>query len=190
MGVKQRPAPPDEVAAFSALFDDAYLDVVRFVARRVPEADAEDVVAEAFAVAWRRFADAPGDHDGRRAWLFGIARNCLLNARRSDSRRDALHVRLSTGSPAGTVAQPAEEVDARLDLAAAWQRLRPEEQEVLALTAFDDLDARGAAQVLGISAGGYRLRLMRARRALRRALDAGRASSAPPLTATAPEAPL
>lgn len=187
--MRQRSAPPDEVAAFSALFDDAYLDVVRFVARRVPEADAEDVVAEAFAVAWRRFADAPADHDGRRAWLFGIARNCLLNARRADGRREALHVRIVSASPADGLAHPAEDADARLDLAAAWQRLRAEEQEVLALTAFDDLDARQAARVLGISAGGYRLRLMRARRALRRALDVAPASSSP-LTTSTPEAPL
>jgi Sigma-70 region 2 len=59
---------------FRSLYADAYEDVLRFVQRRVHAAHAEDVVAEAFLVAWRRFEDAPRLPGDRRAWLFGIAR--------------------------------------------------------------------------------------------------------------------
>ncbi len=74
--------------------------------------------------------------------------------------------------PAG----PADPLDAdlvarRLDLAAAWRRLSETDQEVMSLTVFDDLSSLQAGRVLGISAASYRLRLLRARRALRRHLD-------------------
>ncbi len=57
-------------------------------------------------------------------------------------------------------------------LAAAWSRLADAEQEVLALELWDDLTSPEAGRVLGISAAAYRHRLVRARAALRRHLDA------------------
>jgi RNA polymerase sigma-70 factor (ECF subfamily) len=62
-----RTVKPDREARFRALFDDAYDDVLRFALRRVHPSQAEDVVADAFLVAWRRFDDAPGSLDDRRA---------------------------------------------------------------------------------------------------------------------------
>ncbi|XVX20441.1 sigma factor-like helix-turn-helix DNA-binding protein [Actinomycetota bacterium] len=58
-----------------------------------------------------------------------------------------------------------------MDLAHAWRRLSPVDQEALALAVYEDLTSPQAARVLGISAAAYRLRLMRARRALRRELE-------------------
>jgi len=65
-----------------------------------------------------------------------------------------------------------------LDLVAAWRALSAGEQEVLALAVFDDLSSPQAARVIGVTPAAYRLRLMRARRALRRHLDAADAPSA------------
>lgn len=63
------------------------------------------------------------------------------------------------------------------DLAAAWQRLQPVHQESISLTAWDGLTGAEAAAVLGISPVAYRIRLTRARKALRALLD-----STPPAT--------
>ena len=52
-----------------------------------------------------------------------------------------------------------------------WKRLSAAEQEALALTVFDDLTSPQAALVLGITSTAYRLRLMRARRALTGLMD-------------------
>lgn len=95
----------------------------------------------------------------------------MLNANRGRQRQAALAVRISETAPWPL----REELDADLvvqhcDLAAAWKRLSPGEQEVLALAVFDDLTSSQAARVVQISASAYRLRLMRARRALRRHL--------------------
>ena len=59
----------------------------------------------------------------------------------------------------------------RMELVAAWQGLGADEQEALALAVFEDLTSRQAGRVLGITSAAYRLRLMRARHALRRQLD-------------------
>lgn len=154
---------------FRALYADVYADVVRFVRRRLPRdpnTSAEDVVADTMLVAWRRFDDAPRRLDAQRAWVFGIARNCLLTSYRGSSRREALNVRLADIK--GRVgSSPPDDLIVALDLAAAWRRLSAGEQEVLALAIFDELTSSQAAVVLGTSPTGYRLRLMRARRALR-----------------------
>lgn len=156
-------------ARFRELFEDAYLDVLRFVQRRLgPDlvtAAAEDVVADSFLVAWRRADTLPADPGEARAWLFGIARHCLLNQARSYRRQDALGVRL-----ADTTRHAPDAADLavnRADLTRAWARLTPGEQEALALTVLDGLTSAQAGAALGISPGAYRLRLSRARATLR-----------------------
>lgn len=170
---------------FRALYADAYVDVLRFAQRRVHPSHAEDVAAEAFLVVWRRMDEAPARPGDLRAWLFGIARNSLLNARRGEQRREALTVRL-VDSPAGAYVTPcaADTVAHRLDLGAAWARLSAVDQEALALTVLDDLTSPQAARVLGITPAAYRLRLLRARRSLRREL--GEAATHPILTQGSP----
>lgn len=169
-----RPGPGRE-ERFRTLFLAAHPDVLRFVARRAHPSHTEDVVAEAFTAAWRRFEEVPTRPDEARAWLFGIARNCLLNTTRGQGRREALAVRVAERGGAG--ACPDADADAvadRLDLAAAWRRLSEVDQEALSLAVFDDLTSAQAARVLGTTPTAYRLRLMRARRALRRELDGDR----------------
>ena len=156
------------------MYADAYDDVLRFVQRRTLPHHADDVVAEAFLTAWRRVADLPADTSDARAWLFGIARNCLLNQRRSAARQDAVAVRVAenVATSDGTFAPgDADLIARRLDLTTAWRRLAPAEQEALALTVFDDLTSAQAGAVLGITPVAYRLRLSRARGALRRHLE-------------------
>ena len=162
----------DREGRFRALYADAYADVLRFAQRRVHSSYAEDVVADAFLVAWRRVEEAPSKSDEARAWLFGIVRHCLLNAQRGLGRRDALAVRIAEAAPTDpTDGSEDDAVVQRLDLAAAWRRLSAAEQETLSLSVFEDLTSPQAARVLGTSAAAYRLRLLRARRALRRQLD-------------------
>jgi RNA polymerase sigma-70 factor, ECF subfamily len=153
---------------FTDLFAETYAPVLRFLERRVHPSDAEDVAAEVFLVLWRRLGDVPADAEDVRAWLFGVARRTLMARMRGERRRLALAVRVAVDRHA----PPHDGLDAdlvarRLDLAQAWRRLSSVHQEALALTVWDGLDARRAARVLGISPVAYRLRLSRARKALR-----------------------
>lgn len=156
--------------AFREFYEAVYPDVLRYAQRRTGREHAEDVAAQTLLVVWRRFDDVPHHPDPARAWVFGIARNVLLNDRRGEQRRDALGVRLAdlAEAPPGDVAESAVN---RLALAAAWRALSDAHQETLALAVFEDLTAPQAAAVLGISPVAFRLRLTRARRALRLHLD-------------------
>ncbi|MGZ4580553.1 MAG: RNA polymerase sigma factor [Nocardioidaceae bacterium] len=141
---------PDRETRFRALYADAYQDVVRFAQRRGHPSHAEDLAADTFLVAWRRLDEAPKRRDDLRAWLFGIARHCLLNTQRGLGRRDALAVRVAEALPAsGTLAGIDPDLIAeRLDLAAAWRRLSETDQEALSLAVFEDLTSPQAARVL------------------------------------------
>lgn len=161
---------PQDEHRFTALFDDTYADLLRFVRRRHGEDGAEDVVAEVLLTAWRRFEDLPAAADDARAWVFGIARGTMANSRRGAHRRAALGVRLAQDGP--SVADAPDGLAAlTIDLARAWDVLSARDQEVLALAVLDGLTSAGAAHVLGTTPVAYRLRLSRARRRLRRLLE-------------------
>ena len=173
--------PSSGADRFRAVYTEVYDDVLRYVQRRTLQPDrAEDVVADAMLAAWRRVDDLPPDPGEARAWVFGIARNCLLNDARSTRRSDALGVRLA--DVAGLAQDAAESVVARVDLAAAWERLTDHEQDVLALTVLDGLTSAQAGAVLGITANAYRLRLSRARATLRRGLQGAASRATAPST--------
>jgi len=101
---------------FTQVFHACYPDVLAFVRRRIDPGIAEDVTAEVFAVAWRRWNHAPSE---ARPWLFGIARNLLADSRRASGRRQSLYLKVATQPPAALIDQTVT-VDSLLDLQAAW----------------------------------------------------------------------
>jgi RNA polymerase sigma-70 factor (ECF subfamily) len=153
---------------YRAFFQDVHPDATRFALRRAEAAIAEEAVGDAMLVAWRRFDEAPPDPGDRRAWLFGIVRNTLLNARRSQLRQHSLAVRLAGAVDVGL--DPAGAVGIRADIRVAWERLTAAQQEVLTLVILDDLTAEQAGRVLGVTAATVRTRVVRARRVLQRML--------------------
>lgn len=162
--------PPERERRFTELFTETYAVLLRFVERRVHPSHAEDLVSEVYLVAWRRLHDVPTELPDARAWLFGVARLTILAGLRGEQRRTALAVRILANErlATGRLGQLDPDLVAqRLDLAQAWTRLTATHQEALALSVWDGLDAPRAAQVLGISPVAYRLRLSRARKALR-----------------------
>lgn len=114
---------------FEALFRQNADTVLAYAARRSDLDTAQEVVAETFAVAWRRLDVVP---DPALPWLLGVARKVLANERRSRSRAEALTLRLGRESVASSD-DPADVVDARLSAQAALDRLLPAEREVLEL---------------------------------------------------------
>ena len=122
------------------------------------EADAEDAVAETFAVAWRRIDRLP-EPDEALPWLLAIARRMLANQHRGTARRLRLGLHLR--------AQPQETIITGVVESPALQALdllRPDDQELLRLLAWDGLSQAEAGVVLGISANAVAIRLYRARR--------------------------
>jgi RNA polymerase sigma-70 factor (ECF subfamily) len=169
-GDRARPLP-DAERRFESCFRDNYAAVLAFAIRRLPDrAAAEDAAAETFAVAWRRRGLIP---DEPLPWLYGIALRVAANQRRSSERRRRLGERLEhEASSRASAAEPAEALHRREAFARAFERLGEPEREVLRLVAWDGLDTREAAAVLGCSATAFRVRLHRARRRLAKHLEA------------------
>ncbi len=172
----------DERLRFEALFRDSYPAVLGYVLRRTTDpADAADVVAETFLVAWRRLPDLLTAQSPR-PWLFGVARNVLANHDRSRSRRDGLARRLAEHlAVAAERAAPADAGHEHLDrVRAALAGLPEGDREVLTLVAWEGLSRDEVATALGCSRATARVRLHRARRRLTRALDASSAGTTIP----------
>lgn len=84
------PPPPGDADArrvrFTDLFDRTHAPLLAYAVRRVADpADAADVVAETFLVAWRRLDDVPAG-EAARPWLYGVARRVLANHYRGERR--------------------------------------------------------------------------------------------------------
>ncbi|MGW7303919.1 RNA polymerase sigma factor [Streptomyces sp. NPDC054829] len=157
---------------FAAAYREHYWAVSRYVARRLDGRtdDVEEVVADVFTVAWRRRADLPA---APLPWLYGVARNCLANAVRGQGRRRRLVRRLGNDDAAhGRHIEAGPDADAP----GAWvhdalARLSPADQEVLRLTAWEELRVDEVAVVLGCGRRAAAMRLHRARRRLRAEID-------------------
>jgi len=155
-------------AEFERLYTARYAEIAGYVRRRVAEADADDVIAHVFTVAWRKFEQVPSPPDDR-LWLFGVARNSVAEHDRSRQRRLRLHVRLA--EDAVTAASRAGNSDPRYEpVLTAMSSLRPADREALQLVLWEELTHAEAASVLGCSVNAFELRYRRARNVVRDAV--------------------
>ena len=139
--------------------------VASYLARRtypLTSSDIDDLVEEVLVVTWRRLEQVP--EGAEVAWMIGVARNLLQNARRKHSRRMNAQRKLS---PAADDASAEDHVIANEQLRTAMASLRDDDREVLLLHYWEGLDGPALAVVLGLSAGAAATRLSRASTRLR-----------------------
>lgn len=147
---------------FRDAWDAHHLQVRRFLARRVGPDAADDLLAEVFTTAWRRWDVVP-DGEARLWWLLACGRRLCANHARSLTRRASLIARVGGRAGAGTSHDAVSAVVDSADVAAALASLSPVDREVLMLSVWEDLDAAGVAAVVGISAEAAQKRIVRAR---------------------------
>jgi RNA polymerase sigma-70 factor (ECF subfamily) len=152
---------------FTELFDRCYGAVFAFAARRIGAEHADEIAAETFLIAWRRFESLPAEP---LPWLYGVARNVVLRQRAAAAREGVMVE--AVANELGAVPTTGPESDAEPRLAEAWRLLSERDREVLALVAWEELSVANAAAVLKCSAAVFSVRLHRARRRLARLLDA------------------
>jgi len=150
--------PGSDVESFRFLYEANYEQIAAYVLRRAasPE-DASDAVSETFLTAWRRLDALPMGEEAT-MWLYATARRVLGNQRRSIERRRRLRDRISQ-QPAF---ESADQTDAGI-AADAFSRLRADDQELLALIAWDGLTHSQLGAVFGCSENAAKLRASRAR---------------------------
>lgn len=153
-------------ARFEAVVADIHDPLQRYLRRRSRVEEASDILADVLLTVWRRLDEVP--EGATLPWSYGVARRTLANHRRSASRHLRLVERLETERPVFGV-DPAENLEDP-DMAAALAMLPAADQEVLRLWAWEQLEPREIAQVLGSTANAVSLRLTRARKKLSDAL--------------------
>lgn len=172
-GSRLPPLPLTESGGFAKMFDDHARTIYLFAWRRVGADASNDVTAETFRVAFERREDFDDSLGNVLPWLFGIATNVIRSYRRVERRQ------LRVASIDRETFDMTNESDDRLDaarvrpaLTRALSGLSPEDRDTLLLFAWTDLGYHGVAQALNIPAGTVGSRLTRARRTMRRELEA------------------
>jgi RNA polymerase sigma-70 factor, ECF subfamily len=147
--------------------------VYRFAYRMTGSADAaRDVTHACFA----SLLEAPARYDARRAglatYLCTAARNQSLRLARVAWRERTANV--SADAWPGFEPSPLESLLQNEKARIVWQALsalNPLHREVLILVEYEDLDLAAIAQIVGAEVGTVKVRLHRARRKLRLALE-------------------
>jgi DNA-directed RNA polymerase specialized sigma24 family protein len=124
----------------------------------------DDIAADVFLVAWRRFDEVPDD---ALPWLYGTARGVILNQRRGNRRHVALLDVARNDAQVAMQETPASDGEGLLAIA----RLSEIDREALLLVAWEGLDRRRAARAMGCSTAAFAARLHRARRRLAAELE-------------------
>lgn len=164
--------PDDRARRFEQVFAEVYEPLRRHAQRRIDASLAQDVVAETLLVLWRRLDQVP--EGSELPWCYGVARRCLANARRSNRRGLRLIERVAGQADTTTaVLDPSSGADDS-HITEALARLSVDDQEILQLWAWEGLEPRDIAVVLGVSANAVSIRLHRAKRRLRARLDNGK----------------
>ncbi len=160
--------PVEQRDRLTRVLGDAAGDLLMYLRRRVAPEDAADLVGETMLTAWRRLASLPDDDERTRMWLFGIARNHLLNHHRVSGRRAKFAAVLRALAPTAPSASSAADDGAEVRDAIA--RLDPDLAEIVRLVHWDGFTLAQAAEVVGVPASTARGRYQRARAELRAAL--------------------
>lgn len=149
---------PDEfVATYRGHLDS----VGRYLSRRVPIDDVEDLASAVFEVA---FAKRDSVNRGEELpWLYRIAGFQVANYRRRQATAANYLIRVLApdSSPSAESIAIAD-----VDLSRALGTLSPADRELISLVAIDGLEVKSAAMALGISANAASTRLNRIRKKL------------------------
>lgn len=156
---------------FSQLYEGCYGRLYAYASRRVGPESADEIAAETFLTAWRKFEALPAEP---LPWLYGVARNVVKRHLASGAREER-----TAAAVAHELAVSARVGDSAGDprLSEAWEQLSEPDREVLALIAWEELSVGEAATALGCSAPAFSVRLHRARRRLARLLTADEQTS-------------
>src|SRR5690242_4704074 len=125
--------------------------LVRFAARRLPLAQAQEIVQETFIRLWKE--EPPPPEDRVAAWLFTVCRNLLLDVLRKEGRMSPLD-----DNHAATLAADDDGPAASLDkkesgsiLIKCINRLPVQQQEVVRLKFQEDMSYLEISRVMGLT---------------------------------------
>jgi RNA polymerase sigma-70 factor (ECF subfamily) len=167
-------------ASRSAAFEDLALPLIPSLYNHAywlvrNEAEAEDLVQEAFTKALRAF-DSFKPSTNFKAWIFRILRNTFLTSRTGiaasrtifiEDHPDVLHRHDSGPTPEETLIR----LDNQAAIITALGELQPQLREVLLLCDVEEIKYKDIALILDVPIGTVMSRISRARQALRQLIQ-------------------
>lgn len=160
-------SPDVHTDPFTSAYREHYSSVRAYAAACVPASEVDDIVAETFLVAWRRWAEVPTDW--MRGWLIGVARNTVRSRRRATRRATSFLDQLAA-LPEPTTPDPDEHHQASHELRLlrrAMSTLTSRDQEILLLAGPYGLQLDEISLALDVTKNAATVRLHRARQRLR-----------------------
>lgn len=169
-----RRAREGDFDAFEVLFDRHRLLVYRFAYQMVQKRDdAEDMVQEAFVRAYQNL-HRYRDEAKFTTWLLRIVSNLCTDQARMSQRRSNLEQKEAVGAldwmTIGNFENPIDNLEEdrrRLALRKAIAALPEHHRQMIVMRDIEEREYNEIASVLGCTVGGAKLRVLRARRALR-----------------------
>lgn len=166
---------PSADARFRRIYEEYYDAMRDYCLRRLPSDDTNDALAEVFMVVWRRLDSVP-DGNQARLWLFGVARKVISTIQRGTRRRVRLAAKVMAIGDGGSLAVDTESLVVRRSQDAALMKaiatLKPDDQELVRLKAWEEISHADIGEMLGISAHAVDMRLNRALRKIGKAMSA------------------
>lgn len=169
-----RRAKTGDFDAFEKLFERHRTMVFRFAYQMVPRRDdAEDIVQEAFIRAYKNL-ERYRDEAKFTTWLLRIVSNLCTDQARMSTRRQALEQQEASGALAWMTTDVSEDPVDNLEqdrrvvaLRKALQALPTHHRTMIVLRDIEEREYPEIASILGCTVGGAKLRVLRARRALK-----------------------
>ena len=169
---------------FQEVYDGYKAKIVRFMARMVSEQDAEDLAQEAFLKVSRALPGFKGE-SSLSTWIYRIATNTALDRLKAPAYRQASLEQSRAAGPDDTDVLELEDnasppADQNLIIEQMNECIRglvaklpSEYRVVITLSEMEDLTNREIADILGISIDTVKIRLHRARAALKKEFEVG-----------------
>ncbi len=134
---------------------------------------AEEVVQDVFTRIWRHADSFDPSRASFRTWIYGIARNAIIDLKRRQQVRPQLatHTTDDEHQEPGATDDSFERALLRWQVGAALERLTPEHRQVIRLAHFQGLTLREISERTGIPLGTVKSRTSYALRGLRLALE-------------------
>jgi RNA polymerase sigma-70 factor (ECF subfamily) len=175
-----------DMALLGKLFEEHQPKLLAMVQRRLdPSLTArispEDILSDAFLEARRKWPGFKAQSTlTPYAWLYGIVRDCLIQAWRRENRacrnpdrelpwpeRSSMQLVLGLVGSGSSPSEHAARADLRQQMAETLTLLKDKDREILWMRHHDDLSLREIAAVMGIAEGATRVRYVRALERLR-----------------------
>ncbi len=151
---------------FNSLYRSYLPQVNRYLARRLPLDEVEDIAGDLFELAWSKREKIPTGLE--LPWLYKSARYLVSNRHRKQAGRSAIFSLLSE-----PIAAPSAESIALADieLGEAFSGLTAKEREVISLWSLEGLSNKELGKVLEMSENAAAIRLTRAKQKLKSLLS-------------------